>query len=49
MPESKGAYSSAVNYINSRLATETHAITRKDTCITRRFSVCLRVLPWQRV
>ncbi len=49
MPESNGAYSSAVNYINTQLATEAHGITRKDKYITRLFSVSFRVLPWQRV
>jgi hypothetical protein len=39
MPESKGAYLRAVNYINTQLATEAHGITRKDKCITKRFSV----------
>jgi len=49
MSESNGAYPSTVNYINTRLATEAHGITRKDNCITRRFSVAFRLLPWQRL
>lgn len=48
MPESNGAYLAAVNCIKTQLATEAHGITRKDKCITRLFSVCFCVLPWQR-
>lgn len=49
MPESNDAYSGAVNCINTQFATDILAITRKDKCITRPFSVSFRVRPWQRV